>query len=307
MTGVLVFGASGFIGSQVRAALAALAALERDGRVERVTCPGRDRCDLLAAEPDELAALLREERPAAVVNCTGRLDGTGYQLVRANTLVTAKLIDAIAAVDPAIRLVRLGSAGEYGPVPRGQAVAESDPAAPVSEYGVSHLAATRLLELARAAGRADGVTLRVFNPIGPGVRDENLLGRAAARLRSALADGADHITMGPLSAYRDFVDARDAATALVAAALAPSLPHAVYNVGSGRAVTARAAVLLLAEAAGFGGEVREEGPSRGRSAAVDWIRADISRAAEALGWRPAYQLADSVKAIWADWAETIQR
>jgi NDP-hexose 4-ketoreductase len=69
-------------------------------------------------------------------------------------------------------------------------------------------------------------------------------------------------------------------------------------------VTARAAVRLLAEAAGYGGEVREEGPSRGRSAAVGWILADIGRAAQDLGWHPAYQLADSVKAIWA---ETIQR
>jgi nucleoside-diphosphate-sugar epimerase len=292
MTHVLVFGASGFIGRHVQDALV------QDSRVDRVTTPGRSRCDLLAAEVDELASLLRQLAPDAVVNCTGRLDGTGYELLRANTLVPAKLVDAIADVDPAIRFVRLGSAGEYGPVPHGRAVAEDDQAAPVGNYGLSHLTATRLLELARAAGRAEAVTLRVFNPIGPGLREENLLGRAAARLRDAVAAGADFITMGSLSPYRDFLDARDLGRAVVAAALAPALPTAVINIGSGRAVPARTAVELLAEAAGFSGEIREERLPPSRSATVDWILADISRAVDVLGWRPTHALADSTKAIW---------
>jgi NDP-hexose 4-ketoreductase len=293
MSHVLLFGASGFMGTHVRAALA------QDSRVQRVTCPGRDRCDLLAAEVDELARLLRATGPDVVVNCTGRLDGTGSQLVQANTLVTAKLIDAIAAVRPGIRFVRLGSAGEYGPIPHGRAVTEDHPAAPVSEYGLSHFAATRHLELARAAGRVDGVTLRVFNPIGPRLPGENVLGRAAARLREAVTGRADFITMGSLAAYRDFVDARDVATAVVAAALAPSLPAPVFNVGSGRAVTAREAVRLLAQAAGFTGEVREASAAPGRSGTVGWALADIGRATRVLGWRPRHELADSIKAIWA--------
>jgi len=193
---VLLFGSGGFIGSHVRAELT------RDPAVGWVTCLGRDRCDLVAAGPDELAALLRELAPTAVVNCTGRLDGTTAELVTANTLVTAKLIDAVNLVGAAsrpIRLIRLGSAGEYGRVPRGRAATEDDPAEPVSAYGVSHLAATRLL------AQAGGLTLRVFNPIGPGQGDANVLGRAAARLRDALARGGHTITLGPLSAWRDFI------------------------------------------------------------------------------------------------------
>jgi NDP-hexose 4-ketoreductase len=293
MTHVLLFGASGFIGSHVRLTLAG------DSRVDRLTCPGRDRCDLRAAQTDDIASLLREVRPDAVVNCTGRLDGTAHQLMEANTLVTAKLIDAIASVEPAIRFVRVGSAGEYGPVPHGRAVTEDDPAAPVSMYGLSHFAATRLVELARADGRLDGTTLRVFNPIGPGVGEESVLGRAAARLRAAGRQHAASITLGPLSAYRDFVDVRDAAAAVAAATLAQDLPTPVLNVGSGRAVTTRAAVHLLTQAAGFTGEIREEGGASGRSAAVDWMLADISRVGAVLGWRPNQPLADSIKALWA--------
>ena len=70
-------------------------------------------------------------------------------------------------------------------------------------------------------------------------------------------------------------------------------------------MTARHAVTLLAAIAGFGGEIREDGHGPTRSAAVGWISADISRAARVLGWAPAYDLADSLKAVWA--AEAMPR
>jgi nucleoside-diphosphate-sugar epimerase len=295
MTHVLLFGSAGFIGSHVRAELT------RNPAVEWVTCLGRDRCDLVAAGVDELASVLRELDPSVVVNCTGRLDGSASELLAANTLVTAKLVDAAARARDRgphggtagpIRLIRLGSAGEYGPVPRGRAATEDDPAGPVSAYGVSHLAATHLL------AQAGGLTLRLFNPIGPGQGDANVLGRSAALLRDALARGDDVITLGPLSASRDFVDVRDVARAVVAATLTPVPGTAVLNIGSGRAVTVREAVGLLAGTAGFTGRITEEGTPSARSAAMDWMCADVSRAYAVLGWRPAHDLADSVRAIW---------
>ncbi len=50
------------------------------------------------------------QSPDAVVNCTGRLTGTGAELVEANTVVTAKLIEAIAAASAgrAVRPARIG-------------------------------------------------------------------------------------------------------------------------------------------------------------------------------------------------------
>ena len=292
MTRVLLFGASGFLGGHVRTALAA------DPRVTALICPGRERYDLIDGDPAGLAELLRAESPDAVVSCVGRLTGTDSELVRANTLVATKLIEGVSEGAPAARLVRLGSAGEYGAVPYGRSVTEQDRTAPVAGYGVSHLAATRLFQLAGEAGRADTAVLRVFNPIGSGLPDANLLGRAAQRLRAALADGAGEITMGPLSAYRDFVDAQDVASLMLAVVLAPRLRHRVFNAGSGRAVTARAAVDLLAARAGYTGDIREEGAGPQRSAAVDWIRADVELARAELGWSPTHDLTASITDVW---------
>jgi nucleoside-diphosphate-sugar epimerase len=135
----------------------------------------------------------------------------------------------------------------------------------------------------------------VFNPIGSGLPDANLLGRAAHRLRTAAAGG---ITLGPLTAYRDFVDVRDVASLVLAVLLAPELKHRVFNAGSGRAVTARQAVDLLAAEAGYSGDIREEGAGPQRSAAVDWIRADVELARAELGWSPVHDLASSIKDVW---------
>jgi len=292
MTHVLLFGGSGFIGGQV------CRELRQQPRVSALTTPGRAQCDLVHDDMDQVRSLLRQVRPDVVVNCTGRLTGAGYDLVRANAGVTAKLLDAVAAELPGARFVRLGSAAEYGPVRVGTAVGEDDPARPVSEYGATHLAGTHLTQIASAAGRVDGVVLRVFNPVGPGLPEDNLLGRVITLIKAAERTGVGHISVGSLAAHRDFVDVRDAAAAVVAAALTPDLTARVFNVASGRTVTARHAVDMVAEVAGFTGEIREEAASPARSAAVDWMLADISRAGGLLGWKPRYELADSISAAW---------
>jgi nucleoside-diphosphate-sugar epimerase len=290
MTRILLFGASGFIGRHVAAVLTPDADL---------VCPSRVECDLADVDVTALTDLLRTVRPQAVVNCAGRVAGTGHEMLTANAGVTGKLIEAIAAGAPEARMVRLGSAAEYGPVRHGHAVREIDSAIPISEYGVSQLAATRLVE--QAAGRVDALVLRVFNPVGPGLPVTNVLGSTARLLRDAIDHGHDHIALGLLATYRDFVDVRDVAHAVAAALRTTDPPERVYNVASGRAVPTREAVLSLARVAGFAGKLRDDSlsPTAARSAGVPWMRGDISRAAQLLSWAPRYDLADSLAALWA--------
>ncbi|MEQ4302988.1 NAD(P)-dependent oxidoreductase [Plantactinospora sp. B6F1] len=289
---VLLFGASGFIGRHVAALLAADAEL---------VCPSRAECDLVDVDVPALTAVLRRTRPRAVVNCAGRVSGAGHEMVAANAGVTGKLIEAVAAGAPDARLVRLGSAAEYGPVRPGEAVRETDPANPISDYGVSQFAATRLVEIAAAAGRVDGVVLRVFNPVGPGLPVTNVLGRTARLLRDAVDNGRDHIALGLLDTHRDFVDVRDVAQAVEAVLRAVDPAERVYNVASGLAVRTRDAVEMLARAAGFTGEFRSDelSPTAARSSGVAWMCGDISRAGKALDWAPRHGLADSMTALWA--------
>ncbi len=161
---------------------------------------------------------------------------------------------------------------------------------------MTKLGGTRLAELGRAAG-LDAVVLRVFNPVGAGAPETSLPGRVAAQLRRALDRGAD-VRLGPLDAVRDFVDARDVAAAVLAAAAAPALPHAVINVGSGTAVPVRSLVKELIAVSGYGGPVHEDSSGSARSGDLDWQQADITRAGEDLGWRPRHDLAASLADLW---------
>ncbi|QFZ24215.1 NAD(P)-dependent oxidoreductase [Saccharothrix syringae] len=297
---VLLFGASGHLGRWVDRALSA-----RPGRVAVVRVgraaprgPGWVRHDLAADDPAGLAGLLAAVAPDAVVNCAGLLDGTAAELVAANVTAVARLLDAVPAAAPGARLVTVGSAAEYGVVPEGRAVAEDAPERPVSPYGITKLAGTALVRAAVAAGRLDAVVPRVFNPVGPGTPTGTVLGRAAAAIRTAAATGGT-VRLGPLDAHRDFVDVRDVAGAIAAAALAPGPVGPVLNVGTGTAVPVREAVGLLVEASGFGGRVVEADPAPARSGAVRWIAADPTRIRRALGWGPRHDLAASVRDLWA--------
>jgi nucleoside-diphosphate-sugar epimerase len=160
---------------------------------------------------------------------------------------------------------------------------------------VLKLAATRLV---LGAGRPIGpVVLRVFNPIGAGMADGTLAGRAARRLRAALREGRHSIRMGPLGAHRDFVPARDVARAVLAVAERDAV-GGVINVASGRPTLVRDLVDELAAIAGFEGTIAEDAPASHRSAEVDWQAADIDRAARLLGWHPTYGLTSALEELW---------
>jgi nucleoside-diphosphate-sugar epimerase len=126
----------------------------------------------------------------------------------------------------------------------------------------------------------------------------------AAQIRRAAATGGE-VRLGPLDAFRDFVDARDVADAAVAAALAPSLPAAVINIGSGSATSVRDLVTGLTAVSGYDGPVIEGdgGTPAARAGAApvarSWQQADISRARRDLGWSPRRDLACSLADLWS--------
>jgi nucleoside-diphosphate-sugar epimerase len=296
---VLVLGASGFLGAHIGAALAG------DGRagdmigVARTADPGRPdlRSVDLAAPDAPLDALLSSVRPDVVVNAAGRTAGTADELEALNVAAVERLLAALTRRSPGARLVHLGSAAEYGPGPAGRSTTETDEPRPQGPYGETKLAATQAVVAAAAAGR-DTVVLRVFNPLGAGMDAATLPGTAARRLAAARAAGEGRVSLGPLGAHRDFVAAADVATAVTAAAFGPGVPGGILNVGSGHARPVRDVVRLLAEAAGYTGEVVEADPGSARSGAVSWSQADVSRIAVVLGWAPRVSLEEAVTALW---------
>jgi nucleoside-diphosphate-sugar epimerase len=313
---MVVLGASGFLGRHVRQrAGAAGLDVVTAGRSPLPDSPAHCLIDLGAQDPARLAGTLSTLAPDVVVNCAGATAGPPDTLATVNVTGTYDLVRAMLMADCPARLVHLGSAAEYGPGEPGTAVAESAPPRPASAYGATKLAGTRLVELGRAAG-LHAVVLRVFNPVGPGAPDGILPGRLVSEFRRALADGSE-VQLGPLDAVRDFVDARDVADAVIAAALAPGpaapdgpdggLPEAVINVASGQGRPARTLARELAAISGYDGPVHENTDGSPRSAVPSWQQADIGLARRVLGWQPRRDLGESLADLWEECCDPASR
>lgn len=291
---VLLLGVNGFLGRHVRAAL------EESGD-EVLGVSGMGASGVAAWRATDLASsdldlLLAEAAADVIVNCAGRTHGSPEALLVANVALVARLLEAMAGRQA--RLVHIGSSAEYGPGVADQPTREEDPAMPVAHYGATKLEATKLV----TRSGVPATVLRVFNPVGAGMARDSMPGMAASAMADALAGGRDAITLGDLSARRDFVDVRDVADAVAAASRHHS-PPAVINVGSGRATPARELVSALGAVAGFTGQVREVGSASLRSGQVDYQCADIGLAGRELGWAPTRSLRDAVAELWAStWA-----
>jgi nucleoside-diphosphate-sugar epimerase len=294
---MVIIGASSFLGGHVlHAASASGHQVVTAGRSEVPASASHHRLDLSADGPSRIAEVISSVAADVVINCAGSTGGSPDVLAAANITAVYALVTAMIQSRSPARLVQIGSAAEYGRIDEGVPVAESASPQPASVYGATKLAGTRLVELARTSG-LDAVVLRVFNAVGAGAPENGLPGRAAMKLRQAIARGTD-LRLGPLDAVRDFVDVRDVADAVLAAATAPVLPHSVINIGSGRGVACRTLVRELLSISGYEATVHEDAPGSARSAALPWMQADITRARQDLAWQPSRDLKASVFDLW---------
>jgi nucleoside-diphosphate-sugar epimerase len=294
---VMIIGAGGFLGAHVwHRVSAAGAEVVTAGRSALAGSSRHQPVDLAEEDPARIAAMIAEVAPDAVLNCAGATTGDAGALVAANMTGTYALTRAMLLAKEPRRLVHLGSAAEYGRTEPGQPVRERTVPRPGGTYGATKLGGTRLVELAAAAG-LDAVVLRVFNPVGPGAPPTSLPGRLAAELRRAQRDGTS-VQLGSLDAVRDFVDVRDVADAVLAAAVAPALPHPVLNVGRGAGVPVRMLVTELLGISGCTAAVHEDTPGPARSADIPWQQADITLATQDLTWAPRRDLATSLTDMW---------
>ncbi|AXI79339.1 NAD-dependent epimerase/dehydratase family protein [Peterkaempfera bronchialis] len=311
---VLLLGADGFIGRRVADRLLA------DPELQVTVLGRRDtadiRFDLAAGSPGALARFLDAVMPRVIINCAGATYGSPRTLTRSNTVAVATVCEAVRRSHEPARLIHVGSAAEYGPGPVGSPIPESAEPRPVGPYGVTKLAGT---ELVLSSG-LDAAVLRVFDAVGPGLPTGSLFGRLAEGLRRALERGDSQLRTADLSAYRDFVDVRDVARAVQAAAV--SAATGVINVGSGAGVRVRDAAQLLVRASGFEGRLVEESRPGGAPVVpvpaptgdtpppeprplpdpVPWRQADIRTARDRLGWRSRIPLEESLADIWTETA-----
>ncbi|MFI6277223.1 NAD-dependent epimerase/dehydratase family protein [Streptomyces sp. NPDC050988] len=297
----VVVGGSGFLGRHICAALQARGA--RVLSLARRPAPGipSARINVVDEASATLADLFIEHGTTVLVNAAGAVWGYDEQaLEESNVRLVERLRDAVAKVPHQVRVVQLGSVFEYAMPAPGRHLTEDAPPNPSTAYGRSKLRGSEIVLDATRAGLLDGVVLRATSCAGPGLPSSSLLGRTVAELRDAAIRGkAAVIRLAPLTAERDFVDCRDLAAAVVAAATVPVVGRTV-NIGSGSAVSVRRLVDLLVSVSGVQATIVEEDTSTGRSAGVDWLAVNTGLAERMLGWCPRHSLASTVRAMWSE-------
>ncbi|MFR9751937.1 NAD-dependent epimerase/dehydratase family protein [Nocardia sp. 004] len=298
----LVLGATGFVGRHICTAMRADGFETGEVARRRPDMPPEGpftTLDLGTAAPETIGELIDSYRPDVVVNTVGSIWGrSDEQMWSAAAEPVRRLIAALGGCTHRPWLVHLGSVLEYGPIVEGQqAGADHSLARPASAYGEAKLAATEAVLDAVAAGTVDAVVLRIANVTGPGTPAVSLLGIVAQRLLAAAdSDTPPEITLDALVAHRDYVDVRDVAAAVVAAARVRR-PGAVFDIGRGAAISVRELVTMLIAVSGSGARLVE----RARTpdpAASNWTKVDIEPARLELGWRPEVSLRESVEAFW---------
>jgi GDP-4-dehydro-6-deoxy-D-mannose reductase len=232
MPRALVTGASGFIGRHIATELAARG-WHVVKAVRRLTNQLSPETLVLGQDPWDtgtFASAIAEAAPDVVFHMAGTMwPESVAQFYAVNVLMTARLLEAVAASSTRPAVVLAGSAAEYGHVSeQQQPVREDAPCTPLNHYGISKYAQT-MLGLAYARAGCSVLIARIFNPVGLGMPTRLALASFAEQLRTA-----DNVLVtGDLDVARDFIDVVEVARLMVALASRSDNYGQVFNICSG--------------------------------------------------------------------------
>lgn len=195
-------------------------------------------------------------------------------------------------------IVLAGTDTQVG-IPPTPVVDAATPDAPVTAYDAHKLMAEQYLELYARRGVVAGTCLRLPTVYGPGPRERaEDRGVVNEMIRRALAGGPLTVH-GDGSPVRDFLHVKDAAAALLAAAVAiEALCGRHFSVGTGTGHTLRGAFELIARRveAAAGGRVAVVSVPAPDAAPIERrsFVADSCPFRAATGWQAGFDLADGV-------------
>ena len=294
---VYVTGGRGFVASWLRRHLEAEGdeVLGADAEVD-VTDAEAITEALVAARPDAVYHL-------AAFTHVGRSWDDPARVFTINATGTVNLLQAARACPTPPRVLLVASAEVYGQVKPDQLpLSEDAPLAPVSPYAMSKVAAEFAGIQAHLGYGVPVIRARPFNHVGPGQSAEFVVAAFARRLVEAERTGTPSITVGNLSARRDFTDVRDVVRAYRLLVAGGGQPGGVYNICSGQDISIAELAERLVRLSGHGVELVPD-PELTRPVDIPVLRGDPRRLHLATGWEPAVPLDQTLSDVLAYWRE----
>jgi UDP-glucose 4-epimerase len=199
---------------------------------------------------------------------------------------TGRLLDACRR-RPVQSVIFASTAAVYAPVET-PCVEDETPLQPLEVYGESKLAGERLVRDFHEETGTAAVSLRLFNAIGANETNPHVIPHIFESLRTS-----DAVRLGNITPMRDYIDTRDIADAVIAAA-GRRRGCETFNVGTGVASSVKDIIDLLGRILGREITVLQE-PSRMRATERMLLAADIGKIRRATGWAPRIPLKEALE------------
>lgn len=303
---VLILGGLGFLGSSLALRLRQLGATltlvdamieeyggnpfnvaELDGTCAVNYCDIRDRTAIewLVRDQDYIFH-------AAAQVCHLKSLSDPFPDIDINITGTAVLMEALRKYNPAGKVIKLGSRGQYGPVLKLPAT-EDNLCQPKGIYEISLLAAEHIIGSYHRNHGIPCVLARLTNIYGPRAQmRHNKFGVANWFIRLAL-EGKTIPVYGDGRIMRDFLYIDDCVDALLHLAVAPEAEGQTFNVGHSRPSSFLELAEVITSMTGSAWEFTPFSAERKTQEPGDFF-SDISKIHSVTGWAPTTTLKDGV-------------
>jgi len=254
---------------------------------------------------DQVAALVREHRPAALINLSARAGARAsvqdpWVYFDVNTKGTVNLLELCRRLSIP-KIVLASSSSLYGKSPV-RPSREGQETLPISPYAASKKAAEEICHVYHHLYGLNVTVLRYFTVYGPAGRPD----MAPFRFVQWVVEEKPVLISGDGRQQRDFTFIGDVAEATIKSLPLPG--YEVLNVGSDHPTDLLTFVKRIELSAGKTARL-QFGPRHPADVEATW--ADISKARERLGWAPRTTLEEGVRRMteWyvanRDWARDI--
>ncbi|MBE6862966.1 MAG: NAD-dependent epimerase/dehydratase family protein [Ruminococcus flavefaciens] len=298
----LIIGGAGFVGGYL------IRELNNAGWEVYATClPNEEikgeckayKLDILSK--DEIKPLLDEIKPDVIYHLAA-LSSVSVSWKKPQLTAEINIVGTINLLEAAreaerrdMKILLIGSGEEYGFIREGACpLSESEPLNPGNIYAATKACQGMIGEIYARAYKMDIVMVRAFNHSGPEQLPIFVIADFCKQIAEIEAGMHEPVmSVGNLSAMRDFTDVRDVVKAYKLLG-EKGVSGRVYNVGRGKAVTIQ---YILDTAVGMSKtpiEVKRD-PARMRASDIPLIEPDISRINADTGWKAEISIEQTIR------------
>jgi len=265
-------------------------------------------CDLL--NTSTISSVVKKIKPQLVFHLAAELpradvNKSPEMILQNNILATVNLLESIRGNAPQAKVLISGSCTEYGAIsPEEGPIKENHALLPITPYEVSK---TIQFFLGAQYFQSFGVKVyhsRVFYLTGPGQPEWFVCPSIVKQAVSLKKKLIQKITVGNLNVKRDYVDIRDAVSALFLIT-ERGTPGEVYNVCSGQAYSIEEILTIITELAELNNTDIYVDPALVRKSENPVFVGDNSKIFSEIKWKPVFNIKESLRDLMKEYQSKI--